>query len=90
MTISTLLVAEARKRNLSINRVTEYALQSIIDYVQQENETESSISLLSRGSFPKGSRAGRSAWYDRHVGIVEVPGSNPGPSTEPSLENKLH
>jgi hypothetical protein len=25
--------------------------------------------------------AGRSAWYDRHVGIVEVPGSNPGPST---------
>ena len=25
--------------------------------------------------------AGRSAWYDRHVGIVEAPGSNPGPST---------
>ncbi len=25
--------------------------------------------------------AGRSVWHDRHVGIVEVPGSNPGPST---------
>jgi len=26
-------------------------------------------------------RAGRSAWNDRHVGIVEVAGSNPAPST---------
>ena len=25
--------------------------------------------------------AGRSAWYDRNVGIVEVAGSNPAPST---------
>ena len=26
-------------------------------------------------------RAGRSVWHDRHVGIVEVAGSNPAPST---------
>jgi hypothetical protein len=26
-------------------------------------------------------RAGRSVWYDRHVGIVEVAGSNPASST---------
>jgi hypothetical protein len=25
--------------------------------------------------------AGRSVWHDRHVGIVEVAGSNPAPST---------
>ncbi len=25
-------------------------------------------------------RAGRSVWYDRHVGIVEVAGSNPAQS----------
>lgn len=34
-------------------------------------------------------RAGRSVWYDRHVGIVEVPGSNPGSSTILSLVRKL-
>jgi hypothetical protein len=26
-------------------------------------------------------RAGRSVWYDRHVGIVEAAGSNPAQST---------
>ena len=29
--------------------------------------------------------AGRSAWNDRHVGIVEAAGSNPAPSTKPSF-----
>ncbi len=33
-------------------------------------------------------RAGRSAWYDRHVGIVEVAGSNPAPSTTELLKLK--
>ncbi len=40
--------------------------------------------------FKETSWAGRSAWHDRHVGIVEVPGSNPGPSTETSLSKKFH
>jgi hypothetical protein len=29
--------------------------------------------------------ASRSAWYDRHVGIVEAAGSNPASSTKVSL-----
>ncbi len=29
-----------------------------------------------------GLRAGRSAWYDRSVGIAEAAGSNPAPSTK--------
>ena len=33
--------------------------------------------------------AGRSAWNDRHVGIVEAAGSNPAPSTQLSLEKNL-
>ena len=30
-------------------------------------------------------RAGRSVWYDRHVGIVEAAGSNPAQSTSTSF-----
>ena len=33
--------------------------------------------------------AGRSVWHDRHVGIVEVPGSNPGPSTNFRFQSKV-
>jgi hypothetical protein len=32
-------------------------------------------------SFKSQCWAGRSVWYDRNVGIVEVAGSNPAPST---------
>ena len=31
-------------------------------------------------------RAGRSVWYDRHVGIVEVAGSNPAQSIPKCLD----
>ena len=81
VTITLRLLEEARKRNINISRVCEQALASILECIPQETRTESSINFLTRGSFPKETRAGRSAWYDRHVGIVEVPGSNPGPST---------
>ena len=47
------------------------------------------LKLSYRGFFSKEtSWAGRSAWYDRHVGIVEVPGSNPGPSTRTFFETE--
>jgi hypothetical protein len=36
----------------------------------------------------KESWAGRSAWNDRNVGIVEVAGSNPVPSTKLLFQNK--
>jgi hypothetical protein len=34
-------------------------------------------------------RAGRSVWYDRHVGIVEAAGSNPAQSTTTLHENAI-
>ena len=46
-----------------------------------ENQTESSKFPIVGSFLKETTRAGRSAWYDRNVGIVEVPGSNPGPST---------
>ena len=89
ITISPHILEEARNRNLNISRICEQALSSILDYIPQETQTESSINFLTRGSFPKETRAGRSAWYDRHVGIVGVPGSNPGPSTALCLVEEL-
>ena len=82
LTINPRILEEARNRNLNLSRIFEQALASILEYIPQETQTESSINFLTRGSLPKETRAGRSAWYDRHVGIVEVPGSNPGPSTK--------
>ena len=87
LTINPRILEEARNRNLNLSRIFEQALSSILDYIPHEKTTESSINFLTRGSFPKETRAGRSAWYDRHVGIVEVPGSNPGPSTQLSKIN---
>jgi hypothetical protein len=75
------LVEKARNRSLNLSRITEQALSSILDYVQAQ-EIKTSLSFLTEGFFSKEtSWAGRSVWYDRHVGIVEVLGSNPGPST---------
>ena len=45
ITLSPQLLAEARKRNLNISRITEQALSSILKYLAQQNECESSISL---------------------------------------------
>jgi hypothetical protein len=41
------------------------------------------VKLFNNSSFNENTpkRAGRSAWYDRHVGIVEAAGPNPAPST---------
>ncbi len=42
---------------------------------------ENAYRLMLRVKFRSNVWAGRSAWYDRHVGIVEAAGSNPAPST---------
>ena len=75
-------VEETPNRTLNLSRINQQSLCSFLDYVSaQEIKTRSSF--LTEGSFPKETLgAGRSVWHDRHVGIVEVPGSNPGPSTK--------
>jgi hypothetical protein len=89
LTINPRLLEEARKRNLNLSRIFEQALSSILDYIPKETETESSISFLSRGSFPKESRAGSSVWYERRIRNAEVVGSNPARSTEHFFRKKF-
>ncbi len=67
ITLRANILEEARKRNLNISKVCEQALQSIIDYIQPETRTESSITFLSRGSFPKESRARSSVRPERRT-----------------------
>ena len=53
ITLLPCLMAEARKRSLDISRISEQALQSIIEYIPQENHSESSKYLLSEALFRK-------------------------------------
>ena len=75
------LVEKARNHSLNLSRIMEQALSSILDYLETQSIKISSNLLTEGSSQEETSWAGRSAWHDRHVGIVEVPGSNPGPST---------
>jgi post-segregation antitoxin (ccd killing protein) len=52
LTINPRLLEEARNRNLNLSRIFEQALQSILEYIPQEKQTESS-EFLSPGSFLK-------------------------------------
>jgi hypothetical protein len=63
-----------------IGRTTGQALLSILKYIPQEKDSESSISFLDRRSFQKEDRAGRSVWYDRRLRKAEAAGSNPARS----------
>jgi hypothetical protein len=81
----TQILEEARNRNLNISRICEQALASTLDYLPHDTQSESSKSLTVGFLQRETTWAGRSAWHDRHVGIVEVPGSNPGPSTQSGL-----
>ena len=84
------LVEKARNHRLNLSRITEQALSSILDYLETQNQTESSKYLLNRRSFPKESRAGRSVWYDRRVRNAEAGGSNPPRSTSAVLKNHYY
>ncbi len=77
ITISPILLAETRKHNLNINRITEQALNSILDYLHTQNETKSSKYFLSRVSFSKGNRAGSLARLGHLLDVQKVAGSNP-------------
>ena len=84
------LVERARNNRLNLSRIIEQALSSILDYLETQNQTESSKYLLNRRSFPKESRAGRSVWYDRRVRNAEAGGSNPPRSTSAVLKNHYY
>ena len=81
ITISPILLEQARKHKLNISKICEQALTSILEYLAQQNKTESSISVLNRRSFQKESRAGSSVWYERRLRKAEAAGSNPARST---------
>jgi post-segregation antitoxin (ccd killing protein) len=52
ITLPQSLVERARKRNLNISRITEQALNSILDYQETQNQQTSSV-FLSEDSFQK-------------------------------------
>ncbi len=58
--LSKNLVEQARKHKLNLSRITEQALNSILDYLNTQNPTESS-KFLSEGSFLKESSWARSS-----------------------------
>jgi hypothetical protein len=60
--------------NTRTNKKTKTGEKEIMS--QKQEETQKLV-------YP--TKAGRSVWYDRHVGIVEVAGSNPASSTTQML-----
>ncbi len=80
-TLSQSLVKTARKRNLNMSRVTEQALNSIIDYLETQNKTESSKFLNSRSFVKESEWARSSARPERRTLNPLVAGSTPvGPA----------
>ena len=78
------LVEKARKQGLNLSRICEEALNSILTYMEAQNNENSkseSSKFLNRGSFQKETRAGSSVWYERLTCTQEVGGSNPPRST---------
>jgi len=51
ITLPLNIIAEARKHNLNISRITEQALTSILDYLAQQNNLESSTHLKESSDF---------------------------------------
>ena len=78
------LVERARNRNLNLSRVTEQALSSILDYLEPQNQYESSklpytpfIKLKQTSLNCRISGASSSARIEHHPPKVGVVGSNP-------------
>ena len=61
MTLPPNLIKKARKHRLNISRITEQALNSILDYLETQNRTESSR-FLSSGSSLKESKVPRAGF----------------------------
>ena len=82
LTISPSLLAEARNRNLNLSRILEQALQSILDYVQPQTETESSNISYPRFFSERNSRAGSLARLGHLLDVQKVAGSSPARPTK--------
>ena len=81
ITLPPKLIDEARKKGLNISRICEEALKSILEYMENQNQTESSKYFLTRGSFQKETRARSSARIEHRAFNPGVAGSNPaGPA----------
>ena len=82
ITLPQNLVKRARKHNLNISRITEQALLSILDYLEAQNNSESSKYLHNqRFSMPRETRAGSLARLGRSPYEAEVAGSSPARPT---------
>ena len=81
ITISPKLLKQARNHNLNISRITQQALSGILEYLETQNDSESSKSFDETFLLRKGSRAGSSVWYERRLRKAEAAGSNPARST---------
>ena len=57
ITLPQNLIEQARIHKLNLSRITEQALNSILDYLQTQN-TETNSEFLSPGSFQKKAEAG--------------------------------
>ena len=66
ITLPVKLVERARSRKLNISRITEQALNSILDYLETQNSQISS-DFLSAGSFQKESGGAEGATFPREV-----------------------
>ncbi len=88
VTLKPSILTEARNHNLNISRITEQALQSILEYIQPQNTNESSKSLNACCLPRENAWAGSSVWYERLIRNQEVAGSNPARSTQ-LLSSKL-
>ena len=65
ITLPPNLIEQARKHRLNISRITEQALSSILDYLQAQNQSESS-KFLDEPSFQKeGSCASVAQWLEQ-------------------------
>ena len=75
--LSKNLVEKARNHRLNLSRVTEQALNSILDYLQTQNDSESSKSFLNERSFQKESSAPVAQPVEQRFRKPQVAGSNP-------------
>ena len=81
ITLPLSLIEEARKHKLNISRICEQALQSVIEYLAQQNQTESSKAFGEAFLQRKGSGARSSARLERQAHNLLVAGSNPAGPT---------
>jgi post-segregation antitoxin (ccd killing protein) len=77
ITLTPKLVKKARKHKLNISRITEQALNSIIDYLETRKTTKSSKFLNERSFLKESSKPRWPSLVGHCLGKAEVAGSKP-------------